>query len=504
MGNTGNKIIQTVRDFANKQNLFNVENIIVGVSGGPDSMALLSLLKKLSDSEETFPVIYAVHVNHQIRPGDALRDQQFVEEYCSSLKIKCMSYSYDIPKMASDAGRSLEEMGRIMRYKTFEQCALEICGDDYISKCRIAVAHHKDDIAETMLMNLFRGCGLDGLVSPRVSNGIIIRPLLCISKDEIYAYLKSESIEYVTDYTNAELDCTRNVWRNKILPDISNASNKEAAEALNDTYALLKEDSDYLEISANEVYNNNVLIAGGHPVLPCEVIAASHKAISSRIIRKLRQKNFGNLVDFSTKHLDLVLEMAQTTKMETRTIDMPFGTFAFVCAGYVGFCKDEDELTEIGLGIANSMGVIATKEEISVKIDLKANNITKIPNSGLSIKVQKFENIAGLEYNEQSWFIPFYGGEPSIITVANGLSQVKFIRAGSSSGKVLGKVMADMHIPRDARGGVIGIQYGDEYLWIPGIGHTNGFVSSKSYEAWKKTNGSADVFLRIEITRIED
>lgn len=501
MGNTNHKIIQRVRDFADRQNLFNVENIIVGVSGGPDSMALLSILCEISASETSFPNITAVHVNHQIRPGDAMRDQQFVEAFCANLGVKCVSFSYDIPKLASDNSRSLEEMGRIMRYASFEQCAQDVCGADYEARCRIAVAHHKDDIAETMLMNLFRGCGLDGLVSPRARNGLVIRPLLCVTKEEIYSYLQDQGIDYVTDYTNGELDCTRNVWRNKILPDISAVSNKDASEALNDTYNLLKEDSSFLELSANNVYDDEARDIGGFKVLPCAVLNSAHKAIASRLIRRLRQENKGDLVDFSTKHLELTLSLAQEASWETKTIDMPFDTLAFVCAGYIGFCKDDDDLKRIGVGIANFMGVIAVEGDLSIEIDLNQSINTKIPNSNLLITAQKFENIDGLEYNEQSWFIPFFGGETSTITITNGLAQMKFTKAGSSSSKVLSKVMSDMHIPRDARGCVLGIKYGEDYLWIPGIGHTNGFVSDKSYEAWKKTNSNADGYFRIEVTR---
>ena len=500
MSNTIHKTIQSVRDFADRQNLFNVENIIVGVSGGPDSMALLSVLYEISLTEKSFPNLIVVHVNHQIRPGDAMRDQQFVEEFCTKLGVKCVSFTYDIPKLASENGRSLEEMGRIMRYTAFEQCAQELCGDDYEARCRIAVAHHKDDIAETMLMNLFRGCGLDGLVSPRARNGLVIRPLLCVTKDEIYEYLQSQGIDYVTDYTNLELDCTRNVWRNKILPDISEVSNKDATEALNDTYSLLKEDSSFLEMSADKVYCDEVRDVGGTKVLSCTVISDSHKAIASRLIRRLRQENKGDLVDFSARHLELTLNLAQEASWETKTIDMPFDTLAFVCAGYIGFCKDVDELKRVSIGIANLMGVVAVEGDLSMEIDLNQTINTKIPNSNLLIRVQKFENIDGLEYNEQSWFIPFFGGETSTITITNGLTQMKFTRAGSSSGKVLSKVMSDMHIPRDARGSVLGIKYGEDYLWIPGIGHTNGFVSDKSHEAWKKNNSNAKGYFRVEIT----
>lgn len=499
MDNYNNNFIQRVRDFAYGQNLFAVENIIVGVSGGPDSMALITALYELSKCEEDFPNLYAVHVNHGIREDDAINDQKMVEKYCSSLGISCTSYIYDIPAISKDMGRSLEETGRIMRYKVFDEVAKSICGDDYETKSYIAVAHHRDDVSETMLMNLFRGSGLDGLVSPRSISGRIIRPLLCVTKNDILNYLDASDINYAIDYTNGELDCTRNIWRNKVIPSIREVSVKDPEEALNDTYELLREDSDFIESIASDVYDKNVIRCGSWFALPIDVVTKAHKAISSRLIRRLRKDNYGSLVNFGTVHLNLVYKFIEAANQSTMTLDMPFGTICYVMSGYIGFCGNAEDVQFIACEVARKIGVIALSDDVHTEIAIKSENATKIPNSSIQIKTQIFENIDGLEYNGTSWFIPIYEGEITGVVAVNGLSKRKFTRAGSLSGKSLGKVMSDMHIPRDARDRVVGICYGEDYLWIPGIGHTNGFVSSKSFDAWRKANPTPVGYLRIEI-----
>lgn len=493
-------ILGRVGEYCSHEDLLSTDNLVVGVSGGPDSMALLSILVELcKNAPNNKPNIFAVHINHGIRVGDADADQKLVEDYCRLIDVPCITFAYDIPSLASSQGKSLEEMGRVMRYKAFDEFAQNTFGENYEKCSRVAVAHHRGDVSETMLMNLFRGTGLDGLVSPRSANGRVIRPLLCLSKDEIISYLKARNISYAIDCTNAEVDCTRNIWRNEIIPKIGEVSVKAPESALLSTYSLLKTDLDYIEMHVDELYSQTLMTSKAR-VLSCEIIRNSHKAISSRLIRRLRRDSIGHLVDFTEVHLDSVLEMVNNSSYETRTLNMPFETKAFVCGGFLGFCKDEEQLIDISCGIAGNKGVIAVKDDIHLDFNSDTELTTKIPNSAIQISTQIIENIDSLAYNDKSWFIPLYEGKTTNIIVANGLADVRFCRAGSKSSKELGRMMSDMHIPRLARSRVLGIFCGEKYLWIPGIGHTDGFVNTVSMEAWRRNNPVAPKYLRIDIT----
>ncbi len=184
--------------------------VILGLSGGADSVALLYLLLKLR--EETEFNITAIHINHMIRGDEADRDEEFCRKLCNSLDISFISYRVDIPTLANKEHMSIEQTARNYRYKIFNE-ALSSLG--YSS---IAVAHNATDNLETIILNMMRGAGISGLSGIPATRDNIIRPLIYLSKDEITALLDEEKIEYVTDRTNLSDDYKRNYVRHKIIP----------------------------------------------------------------------------------------------------------------------------------------------------------------------------------------------------------------------------------------------------------------------------------------------
>lgn len=184
------------------------DSVLVALSGGADSVALLSVLIKLGYKCE------AAHCNFRLRGDESERDRDFVAKLCDNLGVRCHVKEFDVPGYMSQHRVSLEMACRELRYEWFEQLRQQLgCG-------YIAVAHHRDDNIETFFINLLRGGGITGLSGIKPVNGRIIRPLLPLSKDEILQYIESEGLEYVTDSTNLESDFTRNKIRNKILPAI--------------------------------------------------------------------------------------------------------------------------------------------------------------------------------------------------------------------------------------------------------------------------------------------
>ena len=184
--------------------------VVVGLSGGADSVCLLLVLKKLGYE------VHALHVNHMIRGGEADRDESFVRELCEREGIELTVVRKDVPVLAKELHMSEEEAGRHIRYEAFEELATQLGGSRKAVK--IAVAHNKNDLAETVIYNMIRGSSLQGIAGIRPVRGRIIRPLLMTKRTEIENYLSSVDQEFITDSTNLKTDYTRNRIRLEVLP----------------------------------------------------------------------------------------------------------------------------------------------------------------------------------------------------------------------------------------------------------------------------------------------
>ncbi len=202
-------MINKVLEYVKKYRMIESEDTIVaGISGGADSVCLLFILLEIRRRIPFF--LRAVHINHGIRP-DAARDACYVRELCARQNIPFFLVEENVRQKAREHRRSEEEEGRILRYEAFER----VLG---AQKGRIAVAHNSNDRAETMLFHLFRGTGLGGMSGIPPVNGKIIRPLLCLTRNEIEFWLKEQNISFCLDSTNASDDYTRNRIRHHILP----------------------------------------------------------------------------------------------------------------------------------------------------------------------------------------------------------------------------------------------------------------------------------------------
>lgn len=182
------------------------DKVLVALSGGADSVALLRILFSLGYTCE------AAHCNFHLRGEESDRDEAFVHELCEQLKIKLHIIHFQAAAFASERHVSIEMAARELRYNWFAQLKEEN------GAAVIAVAHHKDDSAETLLLNLIRGTGLNGLLGIRPRNGDVVRPLLCVNREEILAYLHHIGQDYVTDSTNLQDEYTRNKIRLNLLP----------------------------------------------------------------------------------------------------------------------------------------------------------------------------------------------------------------------------------------------------------------------------------------------
>ena len=220
------------------------DGVVVGLSGGPDSVFLLYALHTLQ-ARMGF-TLRAVHVHHGIRGAEADRDESFSEKLCAKLDIPFQAVHVAAPAYAAQHGLSLEEAARILRYEALEAARQQLT---QATAAWIAVAHHLDDQAETVLHNLVRGAGLRGLAGMENRRNHVIRPLLSIKREDILKWLKQYDIPYVTDSTNADPHYTRNRIRSTVLPELREI-NPEASAHIAHSAALLREADAYFHALA--------------------------------------------------------------------------------------------------------------------------------------------------------------------------------------------------------------------------------------------------------------
>lgn len=241
------------------------DHIVVGLSGGPDSVCMFSLLLEVAGKLDL--KIHPVHINHKFRPGAAERDQAYVESLCREHGLACRSFIVDCSAMAATLGMTGEEAGRKARYDAFYDTAMEILAKDGTASVKIAIAQNANDQAETILFRLLRGTGTDGLAGiayQRYERGIcVIRPMLDLYREEIEAYCEAKELAPVTDHTNREAIYARNRIRLELLPYLESKYNENMKETLVRLGHIAAADKDYIWQQAQMAYER-VLIEEAH------------------------------------------------------------------------------------------------------------------------------------------------------------------------------------------------------------------------------------------------
>ena len=238
--------------FIRKNNLISEgSKIICGFSGGADSAAMVFILRTLA--EEFGLSLVCAHLNHMIRGKEALRDEMHCKAFCEKYGIAFISKSVDVPLLAKKLGISEEDAGRRARYSFFDELAKAYGAN------LIATAHNLDDNAETVLMHITRGCGVTGLCGIEPKRDNIIRPVLCLSRQEIEAYCAEKGLEFITDSTNLDDRYTRNKYRHKVLPllkeinpSVTSALSRLASNA-SDTLSFMQKSVDAINIKNGEI-----------------------------------------------------------------------------------------------------------------------------------------------------------------------------------------------------------------------------------------------------------
>ena len=273
--------MKTITDLISRYDMLpKGSRVLCAVSGGADSMALLHWMKQNEEKLEI--TVLAAHFEHGIRGEESLRDQRFVESFCRERDIPVFTGRGDVPVYASENGLGLEEAARDLRYAFLEEAAEQNHCD------RIATAHNADDNAETVLLNLIRGAGTAGLSGIPPVRGIIVRPLLSTTREEIEQYLESNGIPHVEDSSNGTDACSRNLLRHHVMPVLKEI-NPAVERAVLRTGELLRVDEELLDELAESFISRHF---DGESV-PAKGLAALPGAVQSRVIRRLCPERLG-------------------------------------------------------------------------------------------------------------------------------------------------------------------------------------------------------------------
>lgn len=407
------------------------DHIVLGLSGGPDSVCLFSVLYELQ--KDLGFTMETVHVNHKFRPGEAEEDAEYVKKLCDSRGILCRLYVYDCPAIASETGRTLEETGRIVRYQAFDDAASQTEGT-----VKIAVAQNAQDQCETMLFRLIRGTGPDGLAamaySRKSDSGYdIIRPLLDVRREDIERYCRENNLEPRIDRTNSDTGYTRNRIRHELIPYIDNNFSGNIMDSLLRLSALLRSDSEYIWSRTMEAFDG-IYRDGG---LDVKGLACLHRSVASRAVIELARRA-GLTEDMTAAHINACLHIAEVGKTSA-CADLPGGYEAAV---------------QYGVLRIREKGVLPEKEGRVMRASFDADSLVR----------------------------QFGTDEICIRTRRPG----DYIRTTAGTKKIK-ELFIDMKIPREQRDSVKLAAIGSEVLWAAGVRY------SSEYRVTDETNRVAEI-----------
>ena len=442
------KVLSTI----NKHNLIESgDKIVIGISGGPDSVCLLHILSRLK--EKLNIELYAAHLNHQIRGIEAQKDALYVSEICDEMGITYFLKSIDVPKYCKDNSLSIEEGARKLRYEIKKRTKSN----------KIAIGHNLNDQAETVLMRIMRGTGLQGLrgIEYARENGVI-RPLLDIERKDIEEYCKVHNLNPRIDESNLENIYTRNKIRLELIPYMTDNFNTNLIESIVRMSNSLRSDSDYIEAEAESKFKDICKVTSDTVDIKINGFSKLHNAIKVRVLRKGIKSILGDTNFIDQKHIEDVLEFESESKIN-KMLTLPRGVFVYRKQDCITLTTTEIVTEEIDFlyNIPNN-GFVKIKET-NIIIETQTMTIDRYKNG----KVDKMSK--GFDLNK------IKGG----MVVRSRQQGDKIKLAGGS--KKIKDLFIDLKIPREERCKVPVIA--DEQ----GILQVGKYKSSENYKIDEKT-----------------
>ena len=481
-----NKQWESVDFFLKKWNMVQEgDSILLGISGGADSICLARYF--LAKRESMSLKLYAVHINHMLRGAEAKRDEEFVRSFCESRKLPLDVEYRNIREESRKKKCSEEEAGRIARYECFEKYAKKYhCG-------KIAVAHHQNDAAETILFRMLRGTGAQGMAGIHPVNGKLIRPFLCLSREDITDVLKDIGQDYVDDSTNGSEEYSRNYIRHRILPEMKSVNNK-AVEHISEFGMQMQELLSYITPKLELLYKESVRVsAKGELFLPENIFLKVSLFEQKELLRRMLFEVSGHQKDISLIHVEQLLALMKNR--EGKKQNCPYGVLARRVRDGLILVKekdgsktsdlDESKMKPIYLELPadseDTQQTVSERNIFCLDKQLEVRYCVLPWNGG---KVVKKDCVKYFDYDKMKC-------KPCLRTRDTG---DYFIMDKEGRRKSLGRYFIDTKIPASDRDGKLLLADGSHILWI---------IGGRISEFYKVSSETKRV-LRVSVQRDKD
>lgn len=451
------KLLQTIQ---RERLIEHGDKVLVAFSGGPDSSCLLHMLESLR--EDLGITIYCAHLNHRIRGVDAHRDALHAYRWSSEQGIPCFLSSRNVPEYATEHRLSLEEAAREVRYSFLLDLKAKLEVD------KIAVAHNLDDQAETVLMRILRGTGINGLkgMAYRRKDGVI-RPLMDITRSEIEAYCAEHQLSTVTDRTNQQTEYTRNKIRLQLIPLLEEQYSPNIKEILMRMANGVREDSDYIDTIASGLFEELAFLQEDYAVrFEIEALDSVPKSILKRLIRLSYKRLTGSIDGLEAIHLEEAIKII-THERTDASVNLPKGITA----------------EKKGFSFYISKRAIENLS-MSFEYELPLNETVEIKELGITVETKTMSK-------ERCKLLPTRANARAFdIDKIDGALMIRSRRAGDKmrpvglgGSKKLKDIFIDKKIPREQRDSIPIVSDSKKIIWV--VGHEMG-EEAKIEEATKE------------------
>lgn len=437
------------------------ETLVVGVSGGPDSMALLHILCRLRETLKIKLVV--AHLNHCFRGAEADADARFVEDIARRLQLPAFVEARDVPAYIEGRSISPQVAAREVRYNFLAEVAVKT------GASRVVLGHHADDQAETILLHILRGTGASGLKGMLpVRDDFYIRPLLAVRRRDIEEYCRRHNLPTRLDSSNMQTKYMRNRVRLELLPILESKYNPNLVESLNRLGEICRDEDDYMEQQAAQIFCRARLSPGGNTLrLDMDRLATAPRALLRRVIRRAWAEICGDQAEISYRHIEQVLAIINGGG-GYRQVNLPRGIIFKKYYGVLELTLDRE-----------------FKEIPFYQYFLKVPGITFIPEVGISIGA---EILTAGEAGDPSGYGPWqvlldYDLLTTPLVVRRRLSGDRFCPLGLEGTVKLKKFLIDQKIPRHARDCIPLVVSGKDIVWVVGI---------RPGEKWKVTDNTVN------------
>ena len=444
-------LINEVKRFIEDNNLISRgDKIVVGVSGGPDSLCLLHILNEIKQEYELTLIV--AHVNHNLRE-EAKFEADFVEKVSKSLGLKFYLANVNIEELSKEKKKSCEEVAREYRYNFFNEVV------NNTGATKIAVAHNLNDNSETILMHIIRGSGIEGIKGISVKNNNIIRPLLSTTREEIEKYCVDNNLTPMIDKTNFETVYTRNKVRNKIIPMLSEI-NPEVLNSITRLGNILSEEDEFISDYIDKIYNDIKIEEKSIKISKAKFVNLP-KGLQRRILRKAICEFKGDLIDISYKTLENAISSILISQ-NGNIIKVANGIKILINYDILEFVEKIEKNNEFEYEL-NIPGKTYIKE-----LDIYINSEIKNAN-----EVEDFIKIP----NKKFFDIEKTGKK---LYVRNRRSGDSFSPNGLCGTKKIKDFFSDLKIPTEERDKIPILTNKDDIIWVMGFRTSKKFLKDKN------------------------